>query len=147
MRRYFSLLLLSLAVLAQGCSPEESTWHSKGRVPVDFWVMWTGFEFQAMQDIVDRFNASQDEVVVTALSVSDLRRKLLVAIAGNDAPDLALLTDDMIPQFADRNALRPIDEYLPSMEVNRDPYVPIFWDICAFEGKLYGLPASTVSLA
>jgi ABC-type glycerol-3-phosphate transport system substrate-binding protein len=141
------VFIAALLMQSVGCRRSFGNKSESSRVCVDFWVMWTGFEFKAMEEIVDKFNASQNEVEVRALSVSSIRRKLLLAIAGNDAPDLAILTDEILPQFADKNALLALDEYLPLIKADRGDYIPVFWDICMYDGRLYGLPASTVSLA
>jgi multiple sugar transport system substrate-binding protein len=130
-----------------GCAPVGEEGSQREPVEVDFWVMWTGREFEAMADLVDKFNGSQDEIRVNALSVSDIQRKLLIATAGNDAPDVAMLTSDILPQFADKNALMPFSSYLDIMQVELDDYVPVFLELCSLNDELYGLPASTVSLA
>ena len=116
-------------------------------VELDFWVMWTGREFEAMMEIVALYNESQDEIRVNALSVSNIQRKLLIATAGNDPPDVAMLTSDILPQFADKNALLSLSSSLEQMDLDLEAYVPVFIELCSFNDELYGLPASTVSLA
>ncbi|OHB53319.1 MAG: hypothetical protein A2Y10_07255 [Planctomycetes bacterium GWF2_41_51] len=109
--------------------------------------MWTGFELEAARDLVDKFNNSQNEIYVNLLSVSELDRKLLIAIAGNDPPDLSNLQDSGIPKFADKNAIEPLDDLLPLIGVKQQDYIDIYWKLSSHENKLYGLPIASTTIA
>jgi ABC-type glycerol-3-phosphate transport system substrate-binding protein len=128
-----------------GCS-KTSNKH-KNRVVVDYWEMWSGQELLAAKDLVDKFNDSQDEIFVNLLSVSELERKLLISIAGNDPPDLANLQDSAIPKLADKNAIECIDGLLPQIGACREDYIDIYWKLCSYEKKMFGLPIAATTLA
>lgn len=129
-----------------GCSRHKPA-APTDRTVIDYWEMWSGFELAAMKQLVDKFNQSQNEIYVNILSVSELQRKLLIAIAGNDPPDLANLQDSIIPQLADKNAIEPFDELLPLIGVEKDDYIDIYWQLCLYENNLYGLPLAPTTIA
>lgn len=74
------------AVLLGGCERPPVD----GRIHITYWEKWTGAEAAAMQASVDAFNQSQDRIFVEFLSVGGgIDRKVLLATAGGDPPDIA----------------------------------------------------------
>ena len=55
-----------------------------------------------MQAVVDDFNRSQDRIVVKMLSVGEVERKLMLATAGGDPPDVAGYGPPLSPAFLRR---------------------------------------------
>ncbi|MFA5293334.1 MAG: ABC transporter substrate-binding protein [Phycisphaerae bacterium] len=146
MRYFLVIALIFLPLAADGCSKSTPD-PAMGRVVVDYWEMWTGFELEAIKNLVDKFNNSQDQIYVNLLSVSEIERKLLIAIAGNDPPDLANLQNSSIPQFADKNAIEPLDNLLSVINARQQDYIDIYWKQCQYENKLYGLPIAATTIA
>jgi len=114
------------------------------RVRVVYWEKWTGFEKDAMQAVVDDFNRAQDRVFVEYVSVSDIRTKTLIAIAGGDPPDLAGLQDEWVDDFADKNALMPLDDFTDKTSIVAERYLPVYWDMVHYRGHLWALPSAPV---
>ena len=79
---------LAVAWCACGGSPHARN----GRITIRYWEKWTGFEADAMRAVVDDFNASQNHVFVDFSSVSQMDRRLMLAISGGVPPDLAGVT-------------------------------------------------------
>src|SRR5438876_11558225 len=50
-----------------------------GRVHIDYWEKWTGFEGDAMRAVVDAFNRAQHRVFVNRPTISPVDQTLLVA--------------------------------------------------------------------
>jgi multiple sugar transport system substrate-binding protein len=134
--RFHALLLSSLALLLAACSPEAP----EGPVEVTLWTSWAGFEKKALDGIVEDFNRTQDEVRVRCLNFSQLERKLLLATAAGNPPDLAFLPYGALPAYAENNALIPLDRFCAEAGITRDQYIDIFWEICAHRGHLWALP-------
>ena len=109
-------------------------------VEVTLWTNWAGFEKEALDGIVEDFNRSQDEVRVRCLNVSQLERKLLLATAGGNPPDLAALPYGALPVYAENNALIPLDRFCAEAGITRDQYIDIFWEISPHRGHLWALP-------
>lgn len=121
--------------------------HDDGKVHVTYWEKWTKIEFEAIKKVVDDFNASQDRIHVDLLSVSGIHNKTLMATAAGVPPDVAGLFGPNVAQYFHDRAVIPLDEMAAEAGLTRDDYIPIYWDICTFEGTLYALPATPASTA
>lgn len=145
MRRVCTILLL-LAV-AGGCAPPRETRTADGRLLVSYWEKWTGFEGEAMQTVVDDFNASQRRYEVRMLTVSQIDQKLMLAAAGGNPPDVAGLWSHSVPDFAEKGALMPIDGRIAAAGITAEAYMPVFWDLCRHRGFQWALPTTPATLA
>jgi multiple sugar transport system substrate-binding protein len=112
------------------------------KVVISYWEKWSGFEADAMRTIIDDFNRAQDRIEVRFLSVSPIDVKLMMAASAGSPPDLAGLWSHSLPDFAEKGALTPLDDALAAAGLGRDRYVPIFWDLCAHRGFMWGLPTT-----
>jgi multiple sugar transport system substrate-binding protein len=139
--RLLALLAVFWVLLAQ---PSAAFGGEGERVRVVYWEKWTGFEKDAMQAVVDDFNRSQDKIFVEYVSVSGIRAKTLIATAGGDPPDLAGLQDEMVEDFADKNALVPLDDFAAGTSIVQSRYLPVYWDMVHYRGHLWGLPTAPV---
>jgi multiple sugar transport system substrate-binding protein len=112
------------------------------RTVVNFWENWTGAEGQAMRDVVDKFNMSQDRIYINTVEVSTIDIKTLIAIAGGDPPDLVVLWSGDMDQFIAYNALTPLDSLMDRGIITPRTYVPYVWKLCAPFGRLYAVAAT-----
>jgi multiple sugar transport system substrate-binding protein len=138
-------LLLALPLLLGGCFQRKH--YPPGRAVVTYWEKWTGFEGEAMRDVVDAYNASQDNIHVELLTISQIDRKTVVAAAGGVPPDVAGLWSFNVHAFADKNALTPLDDRLTEAGITRDLYIPCYWDMCEHRGTVWALPTTPASTA
>jgi multiple sugar transport system substrate-binding protein len=118
-----------------------------GRVIVQYWEKWTGFEDDAMQAVVDDFNRSQNRIFVKKLVVSEMLRKVMLATAGGNPPDIAGIWSSNIPDFAEKGALMPLNKIIDRAGIKADDYIPIYWQQCSYRDFMWGLPSTPVSLA
>jgi len=151
-RRFFEytfsgLLAVAIAILATGCLKPPNDKTEDGRTIVTYWEKWTGFEGDAMQAIVDDFNKSQDKIFVQKLTVSDIDRKIMLATAGGNPPDIAGLWTHTIPVYAEKNALTPLDKLCETSGISSNDYTPIFWNLCKYRGFVWALPSTPASVA
>ncbi|HEX4084299.1 MAG TPA: ABC transporter substrate-binding protein [Chthoniobacteraceae bacterium] len=123
-----------------GC--RQSPDPSQGRVVVEYWEKWTGFEADAMRAVVDDFNASQNRIYVDYTSTSQIDRKLMLATAGGVPPDLAGIYSSRLPVYAENNALMPLDKMAADAGITRDRYIDIFWQMSMHRGHLWCLPST-----
>ena len=157
--RIFAVLMISAAVVlvvfgkrptefklpdAQG-QPKGAT--VRGRVVVTFWEKWTRHEARAMQDIVDRYNLSQERVFVNMVSMSQINQKMLIATAGGDPPDIVGLWAAQIAPYTANNALEPLDELVAEGAITEKTYKPYVWRICAPGGRLHAVSATPSTCA
>lgn len=120
---------------------------SEGRIRVEYWEQWTGFEAAAMQDVVDQFNASQDRIFVVKQTISDVNQRFLVSVSGNAPPDISSIFAVNIPAFAEKGALLQLDDLAAEYNIKEEDYLPVFWKVCSYKDKLYALPTTASTLA
>ncbi|MEN6408522.1 MAG: extracellular solute-binding protein, partial [Anaerolineaceae bacterium] len=71
------------------------------------------------------------------------RRKLLIALSGGTAPDLARVDIIWVPELADQGALAKLDETLSDFATLKDQMLPGPLSTNFFRGNYYGLPLDT----
>ncbi len=120
---------------------------AQGRVVVTYWEKWTNFEADAMRVVVDDFNRSQTKIFVNYLSVSGITEKTLMSIAANNPPDLAGLAAPNMPQYAYNQALTQMDDLAVEYGIKATDYTPVYWEMCRYRGKLWGMPATPATVA
>ncbi len=99
---------------------KETRGGASGRIVLDYWEKWTGHEGQAMQRIVDAFNASQDRIFVRYFATAGIDQKTLIAVAGGNPPDLVGLWTFNIPLYAEAKAIMPLDVFdAPLLKLDR----------------------------
>ena len=113
------------------------------RVVVSYWEEWTGFEGRAMRHIVNKFNMSQHHIYINMVEVSNVNIKTLISTAGGDPPDLVTLWSAVMGQFISYHALTSLNTLVRHKVVTPHTFVPFAWKLCAPDGTLYGLPATT----
>ena len=143
---FMAALVLQLTGCGSGRAPSNV-------VNVVYWEKWTGFEADAMQAVIDLFNSRKftnkdGKVIHVEMSaVSELDRRLLTAAAGGNPPDVAGVWTWLVTAYAEKGALACIDDYLREENITEDRYLPVFWEICRYKGKMWGLPSTPTSLA
>ena len=147
MRRFLKVLgILSLVPLC-ACGRNAADRTPDGRVIVSYWEKWTGFEDDAMQVVVDDFNHSQNRIFVKKLAVSEMLRKLMLATAGGNPPDVAGLWSSNIPDFAEKGALTPLDKMIERAGIKSNDYISTYWRQCSHHGFVWALPSTPTTLA
>ena len=139
------LVLVVLAAFLMGWifkTPEPR--KHPNREPVYFWHMWTASWKSNVEAICDGFNNSQDRYEVIPLSlpqgVSD--SKFLLAVTGGSPPDCMAQWHQVVPQFADKNLLMPLDEIMDAEELEhlKSQAYPIAQKIAFYNGRPYCMP-------
>ena len=123
----------------------KDTWRQ--RLHISYWEKWGSFERDACQAMVDDFNKSQTELFVHYINTSEVNRKAMLAIIGNDPPDVVGLWANDVAPFAEANALLPLDDFLEESALTRDHYTPNYLKLGEYDGKVYALPTTPSSVA
>lgn len=118
-----------------------------GRVVVSYWEKWTGFELEAMRDIVTDFNNSQQRIEVRLLPVVNIDIKLLLATSGGNPPDIAGLWSFLVPDFAEKGALTPLGGAIAKSNIRSFDYIPAYWELCQHRGFTWALPIAPACTA
>ncbi|MBS0195687.1 MAG: extracellular solute-binding protein [Planctomycetes bacterium] len=119
-----------------------------GRTVIDYWEKWTGPEGDAVQRVVDRFNAEQSRVWVRRTAVSEIDTKAMVAIGGGDPPDVVGVFSYNVPQYARSGAAMPLGSFGDaSTRIDPGIYVPAVRKLLTYRGEFIAGITSLYSLA
>jgi multiple sugar transport system substrate-binding protein len=125
-------------------APAASTGAGSAAAPeqafLNYWTGWSGFEFDALQAQVDKFNEANDDVFVNMTTVFGQYEKVLTAIAGGNPPDVvsAVWLRQLISMAA-RGGLTPVTSYADAADIDGSEYFPQFWDAWHWNNELWGL--------
>jgi len=114
---------------------------AKEPVAIEFWYGLGGKLGENMQALIDKFNSSQQEVVVKPVvqgDYSETEKKLQAAIASGTVP-AAVLSSNV--DWARKGYYASLDELIASSaEFNKDDVIPTFLEQGKVDGKQYFLP-------
>ncbi|MBK9119658.1 MAG: ABC transporter substrate-binding protein [Phycisphaerales bacterium] len=145
-----TLVLGAPAVALLLCGPRGPANAPSDRTVIRYWEKWSGVEGVAMQRIVDRYNATigaTDGIWVQYTPISSIEQRLLIAIAGGDPPDLAGIYDALLANYADRDALLPLDALTAEIGLDTDRFAPVWTNLCRYQGQLFALPSAPFTIA
>lgn len=153
-RRLVGVLAVAAAMaLVAGCAlrtPTPTPKPAKDPVHIQF---WTGMApdsqaGNALERLVNQFNGSQKDVVVTATyqgSYADLEKKTTAAIMAGNPPAVIQATDSLVASFVNAKSAVALDTLVPAGEIN--DYPPNFMSPLTISGRHYALPfARTVTV-
>lgn len=119
----------------------------KGPVTISFWHAYNAdVEAKFLEQIlIPAFEAEHPDIKVQAVLVpyDQFRRKLLIALSGGTAPDVARVDIIWVPELADQGALAKLDETMSDFENLKDQMLPGPLSTNFFQGHYYGLPLDT----
>ncbi len=135
-------LLLSVCLISMlfGAVMVQST---MARTEITYWGAWTGSEYDVAKEVVDAFNASQNEIYVNFLSMSDIATKFYTAVAAGDPPDLVHVYSYEAPTWIKKGALQPIDD----IGIDLSVYVQTYLGPGSYNNSLYALPITPGMIA
>jgi multiple sugar transport system substrate-binding protein len=129
------LALLAVLLVLCGCVREQ-----EGQDSLRFWAM--GREAEVVAELLPEFERrSGIRVQVQQIPWSAAHEKLLTAFAADALPDVCQLGNTWIPEFAQLQALEPLQPYVQgSSQVQAGDYFPGVWDTSVVDGQLVGVP-------
>ena len=146
-RGKFIIWLLSIFLLLglSGCDKKSETTSSDKPVKIEFWYGLGGNLGDTMQETIDTFNQSQDDVEVIGVQQSDYfetKRLIQSAIASGKVPATVLLTNQQLKQFDQKRTLQHLDQYIAKdKSFNIQDFIPALMDYCKNDAqKIMGLP-------
>jgi multiple sugar transport system substrate-binding protein len=120
----------------------------EAKVKITFWHPFgTPPNSVVIQEIIDRFNQSQDriEVVGRAVDMSETNvEKLVVAMAGGVGPDVYYLDRFTVAERANAGMLTALDDFFQAANIDpRQEYLPFAIAESTWKGKIYAIPHDT----
>lgn len=140
-----TLSALALASCASGTGGDDAEADSGSPVSIDYWHRLPSVEgAKTVDDLVAEWNTANPDIKVTATalqgSAGDSYPKIAAAVEGNNAPCLAQVGVDRVPDLLSTGQLLDVTEYAKQYEGN---YLPYAWNKSTFAGQTYGLPQDT----
>lgn len=118
-------------------------------VEITFWHAMNGPHQEALTELVNKFNESQDMVTVNEQgqgSYDDLNQSIKAAATSGDLPTMTQLTPTDVPELASNDILVPLtDEYLTERGLEQETLDDIyegFLDSSLYQGERFALPFS-----
>jgi multiple sugar transport system substrate-binding protein len=144
--------VLVTAVTLGSCAGQGSGGGEEGDpnadVTLDFWNPLNGPDRPAVEAVIEDFNASQDKITVknNAQPSDVMYQKLLTAISSDDGPDLVAIHAGRIPNFADKGALQPVDDFYTDHAEEADAIIPNLASASKFQDANYGVPLNQATV-
>lgn len=110
--------------------------------------IWDENQKDAIQDIVDAFNAKNESIHATIELTpwSSYWTKLDAAAGAGEAPDVFWM-NVYLPKYVDGGVLLPMDEYIARDNVNTGDYVEAIVNTYNYEGQQWAMPKGIDSVA
>lgn len=123
-------MLLSLAMAPASAEGEKTT--------VVFWNSWTGGDGDALQALVDKFNASQNEVVVDMTRTTSFGDMLQTNLPTGEAADLVLLNVNDMNKYD--GYLLPITDIWENTSLKAEDFSDAYLSMAKKGDDVYGIP-------
>ncbi len=129
-------VVLALVVTLSACgpkAPKKLTWWTLQQSAMDIQTA----QQNAVKDFEKQFNAT---VEVTSFPYVELRDKMLTAVAGGQGPDLLLLDQIWVSQYAAAKYVMPITDKMQGSNIKAADYFPGAWGGGSYLGQIYAIP-------
>jgi multiple sugar transport system substrate-binding protein len=140
--------LTTATALLPACSSSTASQPGDGPVTLTFWHGYTAADGDKFNEIIDDFNASQDEVEVeySVKTWAVIQNSLLPALSADQGPQLVALPAEQLPVYAGKGALAELDDYYAgssdAAQIN-----PQAVEMEVVQGRKYGVPTGFVPLS
>lgn len=113
------------------------------KVTVTYWGSFSGKNGETEQALVDKFNTTQDEVMLDYQfqgNYEETAQKLTAAVQSKTTPDVSLLSDVWWFKFYLAGALQPLDQLLAGANIDTADYVDALLSEGVRKGQHYWIP-------
>ncbi len=115
-----------------------------GKVQIVFWHAMGGPLGIVMDDLVNRYNNSQNSYYVKSVNMGSydtLAKKVLASLVANEAPDISQNYETLTKKFIKHHKIVCLDDLIASeSEDIKADIVPVLLANNTFDGKLYSFP-------
>ncbi|WP_158545535.1 extracellular solute-binding protein [Bremerella cremea] len=148
LRGWFAPIILGVAVIglfaAQTYLRSTEQAPPENREEVVFWHFWGGADRAIVEEVAQRFNASQSKYFVRPIAMpgNNLDLKFFLSVTGGDPPDLLNIDDPVIADWGHRGAILALDEVASEEEVARlsSWLFPAARRLVTYQDRMYGVP-------
>ncbi|WP_245628102.1 ABC transporter substrate-binding protein [Shouchella shacheensis] len=143
-KKMYAGMMVSALVGLSACST-ESGGSADGPVEIEFWYGLGSEAGGKMEEIIEEFNESQEEVIVRGVAQADYSetyQNLQAGLASDTAPAVALLENSTVLDLANRGVLAPLNEYMEADETfAQEDFLDVFMETAHVDDVFYGIPA------
>lgn len=141
----FLIFSVFIAITFSSCSNEpRDAKISKGEAKILLRVAYWGVPEEAKinEKILMSFERKHPNISVRkeVIPVRGYHEKLLVEIMGGVAPDIMLINDKLLPEFAQKGVLLNLKPYIQRDDYSLDDFFVSYLQDSTYRGELYGLP-------
>lgn len=141
----FLVMILALA----GCSSGSSSKPTDGDViKLKYWVPFSGSDGEFMQNMVKKFNDSQDDIEVEFMNNNwdNYYTKLKTSLVSNSGPDVAISHISQLSGLIPTGKLEQLDELAKEAGLDWSAYGENQVNASMRDGKHYAIPIDTHAL-
>jgi sn-glycerol 3-phosphate transport system substrate-binding protein len=113
------------------------------QVKITYWGSFSGTNGEAEKALVDKFNASQHDVVVDYQfqgNYEETAQKVTAALQAKTQPEVSLLSDVWWFKFYLAGALQPLDDLFKAAKLDTADYVDVLFNEGVRKGAHYWVP-------
>lgn len=128
-----------------GGSPAAGNNEAGRKVELVFWNVFGGGEGDFVDQIVNNFNTSQDEIQIETIRMenSEFYPKYAAALASGKGPDVAVTHSDRLAPFVAAGQLMELDSLADKVGFSFDEISPINVAAVEYDGNHYSVPIDT----
>lgn len=145
------MLVLLIACNADGTATKDSGKEgdaagekkSGEKTTLQFWHALGGKNGELIDELIQRFNESQDEIKVVGSfqgAYDEASTKLQQSISAKTSPDIAMIERAYVEMFADSEVLEDLTPYFESSDLNIDDFTEGLMGHSYFNDELLSLP-------
>ncbi len=155
-RTALALVAALVALVVAGCGSGSDDGGSGGEdggdgpVEITLWHGQNQLAKEALESLVDRFNASQRDVVVKAevgAPADNLYQKTTAALAGGKYPDVVYQFGPNLPSLARSPKALDLTETVNGADWDWEDFYPAAREAMTVDGRVRGVPAVIDSMA
>ncbi|WP_248929255.1 ABC transporter substrate-binding protein [Paenibacillus hamazuiensis] len=147
------LISLSMVAVTSACggagktnetAPGASAQNTK-KIELKFATWGNPAQLELYQKLAAKYQESHPniEVKIDSIPFADYQQKISVLAAGRELPDIAWISERMVPQFMANGILEDVSDVVNDPAFNSADIIPSTLELFRKDGKLYGLPFST----
>lgn len=147
------LLAVAMVIVSTACTKQEAAVSSNAGdnstsnkpVTLKFLTWGNQAHLDMYAKLLETYKKQNPNITVTLESIpfADYQQKVSVLAAGRELPDIAWVSERMVPQFMANDILADVSDIKSDAAFNLNDFIPSTLNLFTKEDKLYGLPFST----
>ncbi|MFQ5595336.1 MAG: ABC transporter substrate-binding protein [Anaerolineae bacterium] len=153
MKRYVGLIVLLVVATACTALPSPPATPANTELPtkLTLWHAYGGSFGKEFEALVEGFNATHSDIVVEPSyggNLYTMRDKLLTAIAGNAAPDVAQIDQFWSSELAQAGAIVRMEDFIDADPgIDKADILDKAWETATYSGDIWSMPFSLSNIA